>query len=420
MNETPGDRAGPATVAFTVSEITAYMKRLIERDEVLAEVSVRGEISNFTHHGSGHMYFSLKDDKSQLSAVCFRGAASRLGFVPEAGQRVVAHGNISVYEPRGAYQIIVRAMQPDGAGELAEALAKLRARLEAEGLFDPARKRELPRLPQRIALVTSPTGAAVRDLVSVISRRYPPAELLIVPTLVQGEGAPESIVRSLQMASAAPGVDLIIAGRGGGSLEDLWAFNDERVARAIFACGVPVMSAVGHETDFTIADEVADLRAPTPSAAGELAVPDVRELIAELNALANRAQATLASGVSELRGRLERLSEGPALARPAAMLEPLWQRVDEAADDLERAVSRGLERAGARLGMAEGTLLALDPTRVLERGYSITRLATGNRDLVRSVEQAVADAALAITVADGEFGARVVSGQLRVDFDDEQ
>lgn len=418
MNQAPADRAGTPAVAFTVSELTAYVKRLIERDEVLAQVSVRGEVSNFTRHGSGHLYFSLKDDKSQLRAVCFRGVAQSLGFTPEAGERVVAHGNISVYEPRGEYQIIVRAMQPDGAGELAEALAKLRAKLQAEGLFEPARKRPLPRLPRRIALVTSPTGAAVRDLVSVIARRFPPAELLVVPTLVQGEGAPESIVRSLQMADAAPGVELIIVGRGGGSLEDLWAFNDERVARVIFGCTVPVISAVGHETDFTIADDVADLRAPTPSAAGELAVPDVRELIAQLNGLVGQARAAAQTGLSALRVRLDRLSEAPVLARPVTVLEPLWQRLDRAAQDLGHTATRGLERAGARLQVADGTLRALDPNRVLERGYSITRLATGNRELIRSVQQAVPDRALQITVADGQFGARVVAGQLRVDFDE--
>ncbi len=412
--------AGAEALAFTVSEITAYVKRLIEQDELLAEVAVRGEISNFTRHGSGHLYFSLKDEGSQLSAVCFKGNALRLGFEPEAGQRVIARGAINVYEPRGAYQLMVRSMQPDGEGELAVALVKLRAKLEAEGLFEPERKRALPRFPRRIALITSTSGAAVRDLVSVISRRYPPAEILIVPTLVQGEGAPESIIRSLALVGGLGDVDLVIAGRGGGSLEDLWGFNDERVVRAIFACPVPVISAVGHETDFTLADEVADLRAPTPSAAAELAVPDVRELTLELEGHAARARNALLSSTQSLRVEINALLERPVLMRPQAMVEPLLQRADEANDRVPRAVDAAIERSGARLDTAAGTLRALDPTRVLDRGYAIARLATGDRQVVRSVSQAAADAALTITVADGQFGVRVVSGQLRVDFDDEQ
>ena len=417
MSTTTTDRSGPEALALTVSQVTAYIKRLIERDEVLAQVSVRGEISNFTRHASGHLYFSLKDEGSQIRAVCFRGAAGKLGFDPANGQRVIAHGSIGVYEPRGEYQIVVQVMQPDGAGELAEALARLRAKLEAEGLFEPSRKRPLPRLPGRIALVTSPTGAAVRDLVSVISRRYPPAELLVVPTIVQGEAAPESIVRSLQMATARGDVDLVIVGRGGGSLEDLWGFNDERVVRAIFACPVPVISAVGHETDFTLADDVADLRAPTPSAAAELAVPDVRELIAEARGYAERARKAVAMSLAGMSARLEAVAARPVLVRALAMIEPLWQRVDDASARAARAVSRALERGQARLAAAAGTLRALDPGRVFERGYSICRLATGAREIVRSVKQAVPDQALSITVTDGEFGARVVSGQLKVDFD---
>jgi len=418
MSETTPERVGPQTVAFTVSEITAYVKRLIEHDELLSEVSVRGEISNFTRHRSGHLYFSLKDEDSQLSAVCFRGSASRLGFDPDAGQRVVAHGSISVYEARGQYQLMVRAMQPDGEGALALALAKLRAKLEAEGLFDPARKRQLPRFPGRIAVVTSPTGAAVRDLVSVISRRYPPAEILVVPALVQGEGAPDSIVASLNMAAAIGDVDVIIAGRGGGSLEDLWSFNDERVVRAIFASPVPVISAVGHESDFTLADDVADLRAPTPSAAGELVVPDIGELTAALDGYGARARSALAASADRLGHQVQALVERPVLVRPAAMVEPLWQRADEAGERVQRLAETTLERAQARLVTATATMRALDPARVLERGYAIARLATGGHEVVRSVGQATPDQALRITVADGEFGARVAEGQLRVDFDD--
>lgn len=351
----------PGQLALSVSELTAYIKRLIDRDEVLAQVSVRGEISNFTRHRSGHLYFSLKDEASQLACVCFRGDASRLGFEPQNGQRVIAHGNVTVYEPRGNYQLIVRALVPDGEGALAEAIAKLRARLAAEGLFEPARKRPLPRFPRRIALVTSPTGAAVRDLVSVISRRFPLAELIVVPVTVQGEEAPASIVRGLELAASVCDADLVIVGRGGGSLEDLWAFFDERVVRAVFACPVPVISAVGHETDVSLCDEVADLRAPTPSAAGELAVPDRGELLAHLDSLKRRLTAVMHRRVGEGAARLSALGARPALRRPSSLLEPRWQRVDEASSRAARAVSRAAERVRHRLTNLALMLRALDP-----------------------------------------------------------
>ncbi len=348
-------------VALSVSELTAYVKRLIDRDEVLNQVSVRGEISNFTRHRSGHLYFSLKDDASQLSCVCFRGDAARLSFDPAHGQQVIAHGNVSVYEPRGQYQLIVRAMVPDGEGALAAQIAKLRARLEAEGLFEATRKRPLPRFPRRIALVTSPTGAAVRDLVSVISRRFPPAELIVVPTVVQGAEAPESIVRSLHLAASVVGAELIIVGRGGGSLEDLWAFYDERVVRAVFASPVPVISAVGHETDVSLCDEAADLRAPTPSAAGELAVPDMAELHARLRRLGERAGAAVVQRLGLGRSRLEALCARPLLRRPTTMLEAPWQRLDEGGARAARVVDLTVERLQARLSTSALTLRAFDP-----------------------------------------------------------
>ncbi len=352
--------ASAERMSLSVSQLTAYVKRLIDRDEVLQQISVRGEISNFTAHRSGHLYFSLKDEGSQLSCVCFRGDACRLGFEPGHGQQVIAHGNITVYEPRGQYQLIVRAMRPDGAGELAAAIAKLRMKLEAEGLFDPSRKRPLPRFPRRIALVTSPTGAAVRDMVSVISRRFPPAEIVVVPTVVQGEAAPDSIIKSINLASNACDADLLIVGRGGGSLEDLWAFYDERVVRAVFACPAPVISAVGHETDVSLTDEVADSRAPTPSAAGELAVPDVRELQATLNRLGERARGALAQRLTLGASRLGAVCTRPMIERPLSVVEPRWQRLDEASVRLMRAADTAAERLRERLSRAEVTLRARD------------------------------------------------------------
>lgn len=386
--------AADGQLSLSVSELTSYVRRLIERDEILAQVSVRGEISNFTRHRSGHLYFSLKDDASQLRCVCFRGDATRLGFDPESGQQVIAHGNVTVYEPRGEYQLIVRAMQPDGAGELAEAIAKLRAKLEAEGLFEPSRKRQLPRFPRRIALVTSPTGAAVRDLVSVISRRFPPAELVVVPTLVQGEAAPESIVRSLHLAASVCDADLVIVGRGGGSLEDLLAFFDEAVVRAVFACPVPVISAVGHETDTSLCDEVADLRAPTPSAAGELAVPDLRDVIAGIDRMGQRATAALDGALTAARSRVDSLCERPVMTRPEAIVETRWQRLDDATERAIRAIDLRIERFEGRLARPEMTLRTRDPRlrrRLLaldERATRITSAALrADSALARGVER---------------------------------
>ncbi|MBM3500660.1 MAG: exodeoxyribonuclease VII large subunit [Armatimonadetes bacterium] len=365
----PSAASGP----LTVREVTAHVKQLIERSELLREVEVVGEISNFTRHRSGHLYFSLKDESATLRCVCFRSAAGRLSFEPEDGQRVVAAGEVTVYEKGGQYQLLVRVMRPDGMGALAEALAKLRAKLEAEGLFDPSRKRPLPRFPRRIGLVTSPTGAAVRDMVTVLGRRYPLAELLVFPTVVQGEAAPASIMASMRQADRRGDVDVLIVGRGGGSIEDLWAFNDEGVARAIFASRTPVISAVGHETDWTIADLVADVRAPTPSGAAEIAVPDQRELTAALEAAGRRLARGLHSRAEASRARLAGLVARPGLRRPGQMLTEYALWVDEATQDLTDAARQRLERLALRLEVLGGKLDALGPPAVLARGYSITR-----------------------------------------------
>lgn len=397
-----------ATAIWTVGELTAYLKRLLEGDALLSQVQVRGEISNFKRHSSGHLYFSLKDDKALLSCVCFRGPAGQLKFAPEEGQRVVAYGSISVYEPQGKYQLVVTFMQPDGLGELHLRFEALKAQLAAEGLFAPERKRPLPRYPRSIALVTSPTGAAIRDLLNILGRRYPLARVLVVPTLVQGEAAPASIVNSLRRAAEA-GVDVIIAGRGGGSLEDLWAFNEEAVARAIFASPVPVVSAVGHETDVTIADLVADLRAPTPSAAAELVVPDQAELRAHLAALGRQARAALQRLAQGRRVRLARLEQNPIFTRPESLLAPWLQRVDLAAEQATETLIRRLERAGQTLARLAASLRALDPREVLGRGYALVQ-RTRDRALVSRVELAPPGETLAIAVSDGTIPARVTGG----------
>jgi len=398
-NPPPSQAPSPSRAALTVREVTAHVRQLLERSELLQDLDVRGEISNFTRHTSGHLYFTLKDEYAALGCVCFRSAAARLTMEPANGQSVVAGGRIGVYEKGGRYQLIVEWMQPDGWGALAAALEKLKAKLEAEGLFDASRKRPLPRFPRTVAVLTSPTGAAVRDMLTILSRRYPPARVLLYPTVVQGEEAPASIVASLRAANERADVELILLGRGGGSMEDLWAFNDEGVARAIFASRVPVVSAVGHETDFTIADFVADLRAPTPSAAAELAVPDAGELRARLGALEQHLRLGLRRRAEVARGRLDALLRRPGLARPRQMLEERQLRVDEAAEAATAALRLRLERARAKLAHLAAQLTALGPPEVLRRGYAICQLDDGA--VVRSVAQVSVGAALQVSVNDG-------------------
>ncbi len=390
--------------ALSVTELTTYLKRLLERDEVLADVTVRGEISNFTRHSSGHLYFSLKDDNCTLSCVCFRNIASRVRFDLSDGLRILAEGNISVYEKQGRYQLLVRAMRPDGVGDLAAAFEALKAKLEQEGLFAPERKRPLPRFPRGIGLITSPTGAAIRDLVSIISRRYPLAHIVVVPTVVQGEAGAASIVASLKLANAREDLDVLIVGRGGGSLEDLWCFNEEAVARAVFASRLPVISAVGHETDTALTDFVADLRAATPSAAAELVVPDAGELARHLQAVGRHLQGRLLHHVQRDRQRLQRLLAHPVLQRPEALIETRAQRLDEAAEGLREHLARQIETRQQRLARAGVGLDALSPHAVLGRGYSITRLAATGA-IVWSVKQVHSGDELSITVSDGDVDA---------------
>lgn len=389
---------------LSVSELTAYLKRLIERDEILADVSVRGEISNFSRHSSGHLYFSLKDATSTLSCVCFRNVAATLSFAPADGLQIIASGHITIFEKQGRYQLIVHAMQPDGTGALAMAFEALKRKLEAEGLFAPERKRPLPRFPRGVGLITSPTGAAVQDLVSIISRRFPLARIVIIPTIVQGAGAVESIVSSIRFANTIEGLDVLIVGRGGGSLEDLWSFNEEAVARAVYASRLPVISAVGHETDVCLTDFVADLRAPTPSAAAELVVPDATELQRHLLALGRHMQNRLLHFIQRDRQRLQRLASHPFMQRPYALLEARMQRVDEAYEALCQHIRRLVDANKARLEKANVGLTALSPLSVLKRGYAICRLsATG--EIVRSIQQIQPQADLSITVSDGDFAA---------------
>jgi exodeoxyribonuclease VII large subunit len=372
---------GPRAGFLTVSELTARIKSVLERG--FAEVALRGEISNLSRPRSGHVYLSLKDDASQVRAVLWKSDAQRLVFELEDGLAVRVWGDLTVYAPRGEYQLTVRKIEPEGVGALELAFRQTVARLAAEGLFDPSRKKPLPAFPKRIVVVTSPTGAAVRDLLQVTGRRWPAAEILIAPTLVQGPGAAEQVAAAVVLANRVAGADLIVVARGGGSLEDLWAFNEEVVARAIAASRLPVVSAIGHEVDITIADLVADKRALTPSEAGELCVPDAREVAQRLDRLSER---------------LDRAGRG---------------RIDQARDLLDdlsgrarRALDRALDDRRNRMARLAARLEALSPLGVLARGYSLTLKDVG-KTLVRSADDVTAGDLIVTRLASGRVFSRV-------------
>lgn len=397
----------PSTTAppvLTVAQVTRQIKDAVEGN--FPHVLVLGEVSNCTRAGSGHIYLTLKDDEAQLRAVIWRTTASRLRFDVRDGLEVIAAGPIEVYEARGAYQLIVEQLVPQGVGALELAFRQMCAKLEAEGLFAPERKRPLPRFPRRIALVTSPTGAAVRDMLQVITRRWPGAEIVVVPVAVQGEGAARQIAAALRNVHRLPRVDVVIAGRGGGSLEDLWAFNEEVVARALFDCRIPVVSAVGHEIDVTIADLVADRRALTPSEAGELVVPHRDDVLAALARLGQRLTAGLQSRWAQARTQLDALASRRVLTRPRERLHDEARRLDELEFRLRRALARNVEQARQRLATSAAALSALSPLKVLERGYSVTQRAQGG-EVVRSSGQLHSGELVRTRLHSGEFFSRV-------------
>jgi exodeoxyribonuclease VII large subunit len=359
---------------FSVFELTALIRQTLEQEDLFQNVLVSGEMSNFRGpHASGHLYFTLKDEKASLRCVMWRSRAVSLRFSPQNGMKLMIRGSIGVYEKDGSYQMHVTAMEPDGLGSLYLAYEQLKARLQEEGLFDPERKRALPPFPRKVAVLTSPTGAAVRDVINVLGRRYPSAQVLVVPVPVQGDAAPGGIAAGLGLVSQMTDIDVVILGRGGGSIEELWAFNEEIVARAIAACPHPVISAVGHETDFTIADFVADVRAATPSAAAELAVPDTAALEAGLRQQSQRMARALTRLQQSLAQRLDLLEQRLAAASPMAGLREHGQSLKRLDEDLHQAMGRLLRDKQASLALAAASLNALSPLKVLARGYSVTR-----------------------------------------------
>jgi exodeoxyribonuclease VII large subunit len=391
---------------WTVAELTNYIRELFEIDFRLQEMRVAGEISNFTQARSGHLYFTLKDEVSQLKCVMWRSAAQRLHLMPEEGDAVVVSGRISIYEAGGVYQMYAETIQPTGRGDLAAAFEQLKRRLEAEGLFDPARKKPVPAAPRKIGIVTSADAAALRDILNVLRRRWPLVSVLVAPTLVQGRDAPPQIARALQWLDGRDDVDTIILARGGGSLEDLACFNDENLARAIAGARHCVISGVGHEVDFTIADFVADLRAPTPSAAAELAVPDSNEQRARLRGLQADLRAEIDAYLSDKRRAVKTVARYLGHLSPQAGLNNSRQRVDALYGRAEQAISRLLERRQSRLALAHARLGAISPLATLSRGYAIVRQDGGS--IVRSANQVAAGDRLRVQVADGEFDARAV------------
>ena len=357
--------------------MTAYIRRLFERDNLLGRVRVWGELSNFRRHHSGHCYFTLKDAGASLRCVMFRSKAVGLKFVPRDGLRVRLAGNVSVYERDGNYQLYVESMLPDGLGDLSAAFAKLREKLLAEGLFDESRKQPIPVMPKAIGVVTSPTGAALRDIVTVARRRHGGIPIILVPAQVQGEEAPEQIVRGIELLDRSGRVDVIVIGRGGGSIEELWAFNDERVVRAVAAAVMPIVSAVGHQTDFTLSDFAADLRAATPSQAAELVVPDRLELLRRLSAARRRLNQALRHRLIERRLRLERCLQSSLFRRPQELLRDRSLLLDQLSERLSHALKTALDERQQRLRIANEKLNLLNPWGVLQRGYSVVRRPDG-------------------------------------------
>ncbi len=359
-------------VVLTVSQLNLYLRSRFEEDENLANVFVAGEISNFTdHYRSGHFYFSLKDEKCVVRAVMFAQYARRVRFHPEDGMQVIVRGHVGVYEVTGQYQLYVEDMQPNGLGALNLAFEQLKAKLEKEGLFAAERKRPIPRFPHAIGVITSPTGAAVHDILTILERRYPLAEVVFCPVRVQGDGAAEEIAGALERMNRLGRPDVVIVGRGGGSLEDLWPFNEEIVARAVAASAIPVISAVGHETDFTICDFAADLRAPTPSAAAELAAPDRQELLAGVAGLRSRLGSAASSVVQDAERRLSVLAGSRALQNPLNGVELRRVGIDENTARLGDAMRRSAAGFRQRLADCSGRLSALSPLAVLSRGYAV-------------------------------------------------
>lgn len=391
---------------LTVTQVNEYVKMMIDSNPVLKNLWIRAEISNFTnHYRTGHFYFSLKDDGGLVRAVMFKSYAQNVSFALQDGMKVLVHGRVSAFVRDGQYQVYVDEILPDGVGALYLAFEQLKRKLEAEGLFDEAHKKRLPRIPSRIGIVTSPTGAAIQDMLNILGRRFPCAEVYIYPAQVQGADAAPQLIEGLKYFNSAKSVDVIIIGRGGGSAEDLWAFNDERLAYEVFNSEIPVISAVGHESDFTICDFVADKRAPTPSAAAELAVPDVADISVSLASVKTRMSAVLLNRINNYRKNLKYLSESGVLSDPSHIVNDRRMETLRLSEKLDSATVRIVEKSRNALATKISKLEALNPLAVVARGYSV--VSNGDGRTVKSVHGVSYGEKIEVRLSDGSISAVV-------------
>jgi exodeoxyribonuclease VII large subunit len=398
-SKNPMAQSAELSNTFSVSQITGHIQHTLEKG--FASVWVKGEISNLTRHSSGHWYFSLKDSGAQLGSVMFRRQNEGVRFEPTHGMEITAHGRISVYPPQGRYQLVVDQMLPAGQGDLHLAFENLKKKLHAEGLFDPSRKQKLPAYPTKIGIVTSPTGAAIRDMINILSRRFPLAELILLPVKVQGDGAAAEIAKAIDSLNNMQECQVLLVGRGGGSLEDLWAFNEEVVARAIADSKIPVVSAVGHETDTTISDFVADHRAPTPSAAAELVVPDQVELTRWFMQVEQSLHSNIRGRIERYDQRLDAIARSYALKRPALMIEQFMQKLDQFEDRSIRSTQEKIAIVTARLDNLSVSVVALNPLNILDKGYAVISGAEGS--VIRSIDEISDGSELHLRMKDGEI-----------------
>ncbi len=395
--------------AFSVSQVNEYIKILLESSDVISNIWVMGEISNFkSHYATGHLYFSLKDEGSIIKCVMFRGSAQKLRFVPEDGMKVLLHGKISSYAPRGEYQIYADDMQPDGVGALARAFEQLKIKLGAEGLFDQAHKKPIPQMPKRVGVITSASGAAIHDILNVSGRRCPSAEIVIYPAQVQGDTAARSLCGGIKYFNERSPVDVIIIGRGGGSIEDLWAFNDENLARIIYDSHIPVISAVGHETDFTICDFVADLRAPTPSAAAEIAFPDMLGVLQRVKQLRGLCDVKISRKLSLLKTQTSLLEKKIEVKSPEHVLNQKMMHVARLSERLESLSQGVLTKSKNKFNVLLARLDASNPLALMSRGYAVVQKDGG---VVTRADKLSAGDSITVAFADGEVPARVEKTQ---------
>lgn len=383
---------------ITVSGLTKYIKSLLESDIKLSSFSLSGEISNLTIHRTGHLYFAIKDESAVINAVMFKSCVVSLNFKPENGMKIIAKGRITVFEPAGRYQILVTSMQVDGIGDLYVAYELLKKKLDSEGLFDLSHKKTLPKIPRTVGVITSPTGAAVRDIINVLGRRFSYSEVLLYPSLVQGESAPAQLISALEYFEKSGAADVVIIGRGGGSIEDLWAFNDEKLARYIYSMTVPVISAVGHEIDFTICDFVADIRAPTPSAAAELAVPDTLELLSKFENVNKRLKLILKRQVDKCSQQLDNLLKSRLFSDSEYMFDQRRLLLDHSLEKLCTSIEMKIARTETEFGKVATKLDALSPLKIMSRGYLY---ASKEDSVVKSIRDIDIDETLSLKLCDG-------------------